>query len=75
MTNPPFDLYHYLKEPYILEDDVVEILEKRSNIDEIGDLLLDSGYSWEDLLNYESDEIADILYDYDPNLSQVERSK
>ena len=75
MTNPPFDLYQYLKEPYIKEDDVVEILEKRLNIDEIGDLLLDSMYSWEDLLNYESDEIADILYDYNPDKSQVERSK
>ena len=75
MTDPPFDLYQYLKEPYIQADDVVEILEKRLNIDEIGDLLLDSMYSWEDLLNYESDEIADILYDYTPDKSQVERSK
>ena len=32
-------------------------------------------YSWEDLLNYESHEIADILYNYNPNSSQVERSK
>ena len=75
MTNPDFDLHQFLKQPYILEDDVVEVLEKRLDVDEIEDLVKDSMYSWEDLLNYESHEIADILYNYNPNSSQVERSK
>ena len=41
MANPDFDLHQFLKEPYILEDDIVEVLEERLDVDEIEDLLKD----------------------------------